>query len=937
MEKGIVVIKDGTIKSVVLLRRLLMIGVFIQVFQVPIWGQLLTDLLPSICISNTPLVSYQVGEDTYTSLSKESPIRLKSEVIPYNYGNKILVTFENISGKEIMLHNVVPMGCSPEYVYITGLGNHGLSRTHLFRPGYEPVNVIVPDNAWELGFSVRKDDDGKKYVALTRRVKGSISDGRVTRFENFLKPGGKVNFTMWVDQYEGEWQKGLKLMFQKRFLYDVEPGTFNNRIFEREDLKWMRDCYSLNQMMVWDKRYFNYQDGQFHYEEYLDKMKKLMGGYDVFLLWPTWPAMGMDQRNQWDMYRTMPGGYAQLKKISEDCHQRGTRLFLCYIPWDGSTRASEGHYEGMTTVTKECDIDGFCLDTSGGSNKELQDAVDKVKPGVIMYSEGMAVPKDMPGIPSGRTHDALYYCPMLNLNKFIKPDFAIIRVAKENLEPIKREFNVAFFNGYGVEINSMGPGRFEWSDDQFRYWGQLIRVQRENKNAFHSFGYKPLIPTLEDRIYVNEWPIDTKTIYTIYSVRPEGFHGQLFEVQPKENMHFVDIYSHEELEAEMKDGKWYMKAKLQAFNSFELGTNNEGAVSAIAQFPILLDVVHWGDKLKFSAEKGTEIRIWNGTPSYEKTYKSYPVESHTISLLEEFPGMDGKFIVQLFDEDEMIDERIIYIVPGTPRLASSVHKTELASKAPKGMVTIPAGIFRCDYPYSTGDSFIKYPEPPTQIGETIAMHKFFMDEHPVTNGQYKEFLDASGYMPADTTNFLKHWIDGKIPEGMENYPVVYVTWEDAKAYAEWAKKRLPTELEWQYAAQTTAANEWPWKQKTPVRRVEEKRTGTLSTMKIEGIEPDRCNLGDGSLYPVKKYPKGKNPYGLYDLVGCVWQLTNDLYDNVTYKYVMVKGGSYFRPASSYWYIQGGPRELYFRQYLLRVSPSFERNSTVGFRCVKDAK
>ena len=112
---------------------------------------------------------------------------------------------------------------------------------------------------------------------------------------------------------------------------------------------------------------------------------------------------------------------------------------------------------------------------------------------------------------------------------------------------------------------------------------------------------------------------------------------------------------------------------------------------------------------------------------------------------------------------------------------------------------------------------------------------------------------------------------------------------------------------------------------------------TLSYWRVEGIEPDRCNLGDGSLYPVKKYAKGVNPYGLYDLVGCVWQMTNDMYDNVYYRYVMLKGGSYFRPASSYWYVQGGPKELNFRQYLLRVSPSFERNSTVGFRCVKDAK
>lgn len=49
----------------------------------------------------------------------------------------------------------------------------------------------------------------------------------------------------------------------------------------------------------------------------------------------------------------------------------------------------------------------------------------------------------------------------------------------------------------------------------------------------------------------------------------------------------------------------------------------------------------------------------------------------------------------------------------------------------------------------------------------------------------------------------------------------------------------------------------------------------------------------------------------------------------------MKGGSYYNPTSSWWYVQGGPRELDYRQYLLRVSQGFERNSTVGFRCVKD--
>lgn len=173
-------------------------------------------------------------------------------------------------------------------------------------------------------------------------------------------------------------------------------------------------------------------------------MKRLMGGYDVYGIWPTWPALGMDQRNQWDMFRDLPGGYARLKEISALCHSLGTKFFICYNPWDGSTRSSEGHFDGMTTITKAADIDGFVLDTKGGSSVELQNAADAARPGVIMYSEGMAVPVDMQGIPSGRVHNALYYCPMLNLNKFIKPDFAIFRVAEENKEAIKREFNVSF-------------------------------------------------------------------------------------------------------------------------------------------------------------------------------------------------------------------------------------------------------------------------------------------------------------------------------------------------------------------------------------------------------------------------------------------------------------------------------------------------------------
>jgi gamma-glutamyl hercynylcysteine S-oxide synthase len=91
------------------------------------------------------------------------------------------------------------------------------------------------------------------------------------------------------------------------------------------------------------------------------------------------------------------------------------------------------------------------------------------------------------------------------------------------------------------------------------------------------------------------------------------------------------------------------------------------------------------------------------------------------------------------------------------------------------------------------------------------------------------------------------------------------------------------------------------------------------------------------LWIVGSYPKGENPFGLHDLVGSVWQITNDVYDNCTYSFAMLKGGSYYKPEDSWWYVQGGPKNLRWRQMLLRVSQGFERKATVGFRCVADAE
>lgn len=843
-------------------------------------------------------------------------------------GVKGTVTFVNQSKDTLTLENVVPFGRSSGKVFITGKGKNGISRTHLFLPGRQPVNVIVPDNAWELGFSETGVNDSLALCALVRRAGRSLEKGSLRRFETVLYPGGKVSYSLYTDFYRGDWQEGLRKVFQKEKLYDVPK--FNDSLYQRKDLDWIRKSYVMHALMAWDGQFYDDKDNRYHLLDFLRYGKKLFGGDEVVCIWPTWPSLGIDQRNQFDLFRDLPGGLPRIKELADSMHTMDSYMFLCYNPWDESTRG-EGHLKGLYDILKETNADGMVLDTEGASSHDLQATADSVRPGIIMYPEGMAVPRDMQGVIAGRVHNAIYYPPLLNLNKFIQPDFAIFRVTEVAREPILREFSVAFFNGYGTEINMFPPGIPSNVDDEYRYLGRTSRILRESTSNFTSDNMVPLITTNRDSVWVNEWPLAQKTIYTIFSTVPQGLKENLFTVKQAEGFHYVDIWHHKELSPKVKDGELNIPVQTNAFNTSWMGTNNEGAVDCIAKFPVLLSTHLSGNILDFDAKQGTEIRLWAGDPSYETKPVIFKPGSDTVRLTDLFGRHEDKFVLQLFDGNEIIDERVYEIKPGTSLLISETTATNGYKKAPEGMVKIPGGIFK--FHGTHGDDFISYPE--YNQDSTYVMPDYFMDRFPVTNKEFKKFMDATHYQPSDKLNFLKNWKDGNYPAGEENFPVVYVSYEDAKAYAAWAGKRLPTEVEWQYTAQTSRLNEWPWKQKKPVTWKTETITNTLTVMKPQGLDSNLCNLGNGSLYPVGKYKRGANPYGLQDLVGCVWQLTNDEYQSDSYRYIMMKGGSYFNPSSSWWYVQGGPRPLTYRQYLLRVSQGFERNATVGFRCVAD--
>lgn len=201
----------------------------------------------------------------------------------------------------------------------------------------------------------------------------------------------------------------------------------------------------------------------------------------------------------------------------------------------------------------------------------------------------------------------------------------------------------------------------------------------------------------------------------------------------------------------------------------------------------------------------------------------------------------------------------------------------------------------------------------------IFLDAYTIAKYEVTVGQYAEYLKSSRAEPPDfweRVNAKEH----------ANRPVIGVDWLGAQEYCKFYGKRLPTEAQWEKAARGTDGRKYPWGEDDPnAQHANYARDVTFSY--------------GNSLTAVGSYEEGKSPYGIYDMVGNVWEWVNDWYGKMYYEtasaknptgpdegdYVVIRGGSWSkRPAVA---------RVAGRMYLM---PS-QRANSVGFRCVGPAQ
>ena len=624
-------------------------------------------------------------------------------------------------------------------------------------------------------------------------------------------------------------------------------------------------------MMVQDRYFYDPVAHKYTVDRYLDDLEKRYGGIDAVLIWPTYPNVGIDDRNQHDMIRFMPGGLTGVRQMVGDFHKRGVRVLFPMMMWDQGTRDPGKPWpDAMAEVMKEVDADGVNGDTQDGVPLAFSLAADRV--GHPLAFEPELGPADEALAWNVLTWGQyeFQFVPTVDRYRWLEPKHQVNIQGRWNRDKTD-DLQFAFFNGEGWEswenVWGIWNGVTPRDGEATR---RMATIERGVAPFFASTGWEPYYPMHLYGVFGSRWPLADRTVWSIVNRNEYNVTGQQMSVPAEDGVRYFDPYHGVELKPEHE--------RTEAVLSFPIEAHGFGAVMAI----------HGSPDAKID-ELMSRMNTMTETPLSSYSHEWKPLTQQLVQM----------------------------------------EKTKAAATTPGGMVKIPPGeyVFKVQGIEIEGSDDlgvdVQYPweDTPRRFHEhKMHVNAFYIDKFPVTNAAFKKFLEATRYHPQDDLNFLHDWKNGSYPDGWGNKPVTWISLEDARAYAKWAGKRLPHEWEWQYAAQGGDQNRvYPWGNDWDVADVPTPDKGRSLT------QPD----------DVDAHPAGASPFGVMDLVGNVWQWTDEFADEHT-RGGILRGGNYYQPQGSIWYFPEAYRNDQHGKLLL-MAPSYDRSGTVGFRCVMDSE
>jgi formylglycine-generating enzyme required for sulfatase activity len=656
-------------------------------------------------------------------------------------------------------------------------------------------------------------------------------------------------------------------------------------------------------VFAYDTRFYDYRENRYKIDELLDDGVRRFGGYDSLIIWDSYPNLGVDEQNQFQMIRDLPGGLPGLRAMVARAHQRGVKVYFAFNPWDRNTKQEGSSPEqSLGAIIRDTNADGMFLDvTDNLPYPKLRNIADGVKPGVAIETEGPCYSDG--GIdtvnecwgqffPVAGLEDHVRGIPIV---KWTEPRVMIHYDGDRWRHSRTSMFQHAFLNGTGLLIWEDVFGSWNrYSDRDRAILRRMAPIDRFAADLLTSDAWEPFCPTKLHNVDASYWPGSKRSLWTFVNWGDQRQNGVLLTTPYVAGTRYFDLWNGVQLHPVIHGGIVIL--------STDLEPRGLGAILAYRGAPDaalqrLLNVLRQQAATPLSSDSDEWASTEN--PILRVEPKTIPVP-----ITEPPQGM--------------------VLVPTVSKyLMSITHNLGEAGCYPDDLA---ANWSRRQYFMYEANNHQR-----DIIHEIFvpAIPAFFMDKYPVTNAEFSLFLESSNYHPRDSENFLKDWdwsdvAHPKPPHGFEDHPVVWIDLEDARTFARWAGKRLPTEEEWQYAAGGAGTLRYPW-----------------GNTWQSGLANDRGSFTTS----VAAFPKGANSFGLEDLSGNVWEWTESERNDGN-RYALLRGGSFYQPEGSSWYFdrftgmglgQGewSARPVGYHAKLFLMSPGMDRKATIGFRCVKD--
>jgi iron(II)-dependent oxidoreductase len=676
-----------------------------------------------------------------------------------------------------------------------------------------------------------------------------------------------------ADPADPSWLPGMKAWRQeRRRQLRMDESDYTNA-----DLAWTQRTFTQVQLLVWDRSLYDPQTRRYTPEKFLAETESRLGPIDAVLLWHVYPNIGVDDRNQFDLLRDLPGGLPALKKLVDDFHRHNVKVLFPVLAWDSGTREEDAPpSRALTQLLKEIGADGINFDT-------LESVPADYRPASIAAGHRLAFEPQFEirdeslawstlGWNDWVTWEDVPYpfTPMVSKTRWLEPRHMIDvtdRFTRDKTDSLQH----AFFNGEGYAVlENLWGFWYPMSPHDAEAVYRFTRIERAFAANLASADWEPHTPALQSGVFASKFPLPQRTLWNIVNRNEYDVAGEQLRVPYRAGLHYYDLWHGAELQPRI--------AGQEATLSFAMEGLGYGAILATEE---ATSTAPLNELLPFMAERS------------RKPLRDY---SRAWSFV--------------------------------PQTMVEIPATKPAAAAPPGMIKIPEG----DFDFSVRGieieggndpgADVQYPwedSPRRSHLHRLHIHAYYIDRTPVTNGQFKVFLEATHYHPADDHNFLRDWSNGTFPAGWENKPVAWVSLEDARAYAAWAGKRLPHEWEWQYAAQSGDGRLYPWGNEWNAAKVPAADRGHM-----------RSPLADADAHP-----QGASPFGALDMIGNVSQWTDEFRDAHT-RAAIVRGAAAYQPLGSVWYFPQTYR-LDEHEKLLLMAPSRDRAGTIGFRCVVDAE